>query len=539
VRITAISCVNHRAIPDLQLPVSRHVVLVGPNDCGKTSLLRALDALLAGGTQQLYATFTGEVFRDSAQSLGLTVTFSDFSDDERAAFPDEIDVVPGEPGEPDAESMTVAVTATCDGDDIEIERHFVKPTGTRPVRRSHLGEIGWSFLPATRSPERELGVGRLSALRSLLSSIDLGDDETELVEMFASFNARLDGVDAVAGLRGQLASSLTELFPRTVDAQDLVVRVTSATEDDPTAHADVHLKGPDGPAKPLHRQSDGLRALTTIVVQRLAAPSPLLAVDEPEIHLHPRSQARVGSLLASQSGQCIVATHSTAVLTAFEPMDAVAMLPGRTRQLPRVASSDYRRFFAQWWTPEALEPLTARVCVLVEGPSDRILLRAVGQAVGADLDRAGCAVVVAHGAQTFKPLVRLFGAGGFDIPLAGVVDESEVPIVAGALGVESDIPSLREVGWETCVADLEDECVRRFGVERHFELITSSGIYDSVEILSRFDVGVPSEIPSADYTAWCRSRKIELALALAATMETSDAEQLAPLRDLATAIAGP
>lgn len=527
-RITAIACSNHRHIPDLEVEVRRHLVVVGPNESGKTSLLRCLDAALGGGTPQLYATFTADSVRDRAAPLTVTVTLGDFSDHERAMFADEIDVDP----QTGAERLRVQVAVTCDGEDVEVRRHFHKPGADLPVRREQLVALGWSFLPANRSPERELGVGRVSALRSLLTSLDLGPDRVELTDLVSDLNARLDGSPPVVALRELLAAHLSELFPRAVQPTELVVRLTASADDDPTTEADLHFRHTDRASTPLHRQSDGLRALTTIVVQRLATSSPVLAVDEPEIHLHPRSQARVGSLLAAPDGQRVIATHSPAVLTSFDPRDAVALLPDRARQLSHAARRDEHRFFARWWTSDALEPLTARTCVLVEGPSDRVLLLAVSRAMGLDLDRAGCAVVVAHGVQTFKPLIRLFGSAGFDVPLAGLVDLAEVPIVAGALQVEPDQAALAAARFQTCRDDLEEECVRALGVERHFELATSSGLWDHREVLQRFDVTTPGDLPALGYIDWCRTGKIETALALASALTEDDALALTSLTRL-------
>ena len=386
--------------------------------------------------------------------------------------------------------------------------------------------VGWVLLPASRSPERELGSGRKSALRQLVGSVDLGDDQERLVEMVADLNANLNAADAVVALRTTLAADLDDLFPHPVRADDLVMRLTSASEDDPRDQADLHLRQPEGASTPLHRQSDGLRAMTTIVVQRLARTAQVLGIDEPEIHLHPRSQARIGQLLAAGSGQRIVATHSPPVLAAFPPTDAVALLPDGYRQLEVERVTEQPRLFAQWWTDNALEPLTARTVLLVEGPSDRLLVRSAATRLGTDLDHLGCAVVVAHGAAGFHPLLKLFGPRGFGLHIFGLVDAAELPIAAAALGVDPDETKLQAARFEVSHEDLEDECVRALGVPRHLELLVASGLFDRTPTVRQFGVTDSKDIDAARYLAWCRAKKLEVAAALASELEPGDVTRI-------------
>jgi hypothetical protein len=93
-----------------------------------------------------------------------------------------------------------------------------------------------------------------------------------------------------------------------------------------------------------------------------------------------------------------------------------------------------RKFRHHSWLDSALEPLTARALVAVEGISDRVLLHALARAVGLDLDQAGISVVVVNGATNFGSPLKLFGTAGFDIAILTVVDEAEAAIVAGVLG---------------------------------------------------------------------------------------------------------
>lgn len=63
-RLTRLQVHNHSRLVDLEVEVREHLVLVGANDVGKSSLLRCLDLLMGASTAQLYSRITSDDFRD-------------------------------------------------------------------------------------------------------------------------------------------------------------------------------------------------------------------------------------------------------------------------------------------------------------------------------------------------------------------------------------------------------------------------------------------------------------------------------------------
>src|SRR4051812_40950080 len=94
-RIARIRVSNHRSVPDLDAEVREHLVLVGPNESGKTSLLRLLDGTLRGSLGALYNLIEPAQVRDAAHPLDLELEFSDFTDEDKASLPDQIEALPG------------------------------------------------------------------------------------------------------------------------------------------------------------------------------------------------------------------------------------------------------------------------------------------------------------------------------------------------------------------------------------------------------------------------------------------------------------
>ena len=68
-RLTSVAIRNHTRVADLYIEVRRHLVLVGTNDSGKTSILRCLDLLLGANQGALYTSITADDVRDSVQDM--------------------------------------------------------------------------------------------------------------------------------------------------------------------------------------------------------------------------------------------------------------------------------------------------------------------------------------------------------------------------------------------------------------------------------------------------------------------------------------
>nr|WP_249420615.1 AAA family ATPase [Rhabdothermincola salaria] len=449
------------------------------------------------------------------------IEFRDFTEDEKASLPEQIEVLPDS-----AQRLRLLLRATPDpaGDEVALERVFIKPGLAIAATAAHLECVGWTLLPAGRSPDRELGAGRRSAIGGLLGSVDLGASLSEIVSAVENLHGVVHDAPALVKLRESLASALGELLPRGVEADDLVLELPRADAHAPLADVDVKLKHGTAP-RPLRDQSDGVRAMSTVAIQLLArGGARIIAVDEPEIHLHPRAQARTGSMLRDKAGQAVIATHAPAVLTQFSPMHAVAFVGGACRQLSVEPFHDEPKAADQWWTTPTLEPLTSRCVVLVEGVADRVMVEACAIALGFDFDRLGIVVAAVNGAGGFKMALRLFGAQGFGVPLVGLVDLSEADDVAKYLGINrSEVPG---AGFLICDPDLEMECVRGLGAEAHARRLIATGFFKESAICAGNSVAGLASLQNEPYAAWCRTRKTEVAAALASELTKSDASSL-------------
>lgn len=529
-RVNHIKIHNHAKVPDLDVAVRDHLVVVGANDSGKTSLLRSLDALFRSTMSELYR-WSADTLRDPSRPLTIEAELIDFDDDDRATLADEIELVPGEHGRFN-ERLVLRLSVEAPPDDQEarvVQRRFVKDGFSCAVRADHLRAIAWSFLRAARSADVELG-GRSGAVRALLREVELGSDADALLLASQAFGKAVKDAESLEGLRGRVAKALDDLYPYSIEASDIEVALPNSSESDLLADVDLHLTR-DGRRTSLSGQSDGLRALSTVAMHRLAKRSArIIGIDEPELHLHPRSQALLGSLLRADGGQVILATHSPQILSAFRPSDILVLTGlGASQCIDRSLDEDWR-FLQHQWLDATLEPLTSRAVILVEGVSDRILVHAVARALGRPLDQAGISLIAVHGATAFKPVHRLLGARGFNLTIFTLVDAEESPIAASAIGCDES--ELADHRVSVCHADLEEECVTALGIERHVALLDASGLITERAIRGALRVTSVSNIDIETYVRWCRNDKVRVAAALADQLTDSDASAIATLADL-------
>ncbi|NUR31327.1 MAG: AAA family ATPase, partial [Catenulispora sp.] len=213
---------NYGRLQDLDIEVRRHLVLVGANDVGKTSLLRMVQAVLSLSIGQLYQTFAPSDLRDVNKPLVVEVVLEGFTPEEKTLFHREIDVSP----DGHRETLTVRLEVALDEDpeQVVVRRWFPGRGDERPPTRDQMDAFAWRYLPATRGTGGSQLDGPTSAMRALLESIDLGAERQELAGMLEDFNAKLGSSTTLTKLREDVAEQLSRAMPRQVDADHLAVR---------------------------------------------------------------------------------------------------------------------------------------------------------------------------------------------------------------------------------------------------------------------------------------------------------------------------
>lgn len=312
---------NHSRLQDLELEVRRHMVLIGPNDVGKSSLLRCLNLLLGASTAQLYNQITLDDLRDPGLPLSVEADLCGFSDDEKALFADEITVDPT--GEAEL-TLTVRLEATFDDNEtLSINRTVPNKNIGRQISREQLRAIGWTLLNAN-DRARTLDDDRRTLLDEVLAGVELGDEQDRFDNLLGAIGEQLQNSNVLSDLRGQMSSQLSTALPERIDRDDLTFIPGAIANDDVLNGVRLQVHG-----KSIGDQSDGKRALYAIALYDLVSNGAnIVAIDEPEIHLHPSSQRSLARLLKDGDNQKIIATHSSDIVSAFDPELIVSVRDG-------------------------------------------------------------------------------------------------------------------------------------------------------------------------------------------------------------------
>ena len=532
-RLSRIEIVNHSRVHDLDLRIRRHAVIVGANDVGKSSILRMLNLLLGTSTAGLYRELTTEDLRDPEQPLIVNAWWKDFTDEIRRLFPSEISVDMDQV----SESLWIQMRVELDPEDTEtvtVQRWFPESSHKRAPSREQLEAFGWRYLRATRGSS--MVEGKHSPIRTLLAAANLGTSEENLRCLLNQFNKELDNNQSVSELLQRIANHLSRSMPRTVSKDDFTIRTVTDPADDVLQDVTMLLNR-DGSHVSLMKQSDGVRQLMSMTLFDLAeGAANVLAIDEPEIHLHPTSQRTVADLLSGNGNQKIIVTHSPYILHRFDPSEIIAVNRyGECRQITTEKQlSKVEKVRAHWWSPRLLEALTAQFVILVEGDADRVIVEAVAEKLGIELDRLGAVVVELHGADKFKNVFPLLGPDGFGPTLLGLVDKKESGSWSNAFkGKERTIVNKKIFVSEV---DLEDEYSRALGGPAVARALISGSLCREQGILQSTEAKKIEEISAEAAAEFCRGKKVEAATCVSEALTSEKAEKIGSVARLLHAL---
>lgn len=416
--LSRIEVQNFRGLSALDVELAPATVLVGPNSCGKTTVLHAVQLACSAlnfaferraidedkqedGWLTLYS---DKPIRDDQQFLPTTRWYELFSDADpdkaikiRLHFSEEHAIkqiyVDLHVGRADALRMTVAIQAAKEH---SLRAQFESAAPGRGRRRAELHaalleQIG-SHLPRAVFIPAFYGVVREEEYRSR-----------------AAVEAQLQG-----GQQGQVVRNLLVRLESLEDLNDflalagLQARVDSCTpqqKTDTTRYLEVLFRDRNGPLE-LSSAGTGLASMLALYaairnsrVANVQGRAVLFMFDEPEAHLHPRLQgevaARLLEMVTKAGAQLLCATHSVEMINRLgrDPRALVLRIDrDRGGQVRTLYSEEERMDDLSAWcdlSPFAqLNLLSTRRIVFFEGPSDyKILRRCAELHLGSDPSR--------------------------------------------------------------------------------------------------------------------------------------------------------
>ncbi|WP_164962558.1 ATP-dependent endonuclease [Rubrivivax sp. JA1026] len=428
--LTSLRIEHYRGIKALELALGPTTVLVGENNCGKTTVLHALRACLytlrSAGRASPFEEF--DLHFDSkaadpttAPPIVITLTFEEANPGE---WSDEVEQRLGGDG------GVIALMPPDDRSRVQLRVTAQYSPVTQEI------ETVFEFLDAAGNPLPAKNRSRLTGLQQLrplfyLSALrDAGKEFSRTSQFWSPFvkNSQIDDATKVAietqledinaqiieahgtfkGVREHLAK-VQELVA--LGGQDVVsVDAVPARVFDMLNRTQVSIASSTGARLPIGRHGEGTQSLTVLMLfdaflkselarkQGVKESKPIVALEEPEAHLHPNAVRALWKTIDDIDGQKLVATHSGDLLSEVDVYSIrrlykkdgkvqVGALPHGLLDERQSQKFDYfvRRtrgelFFSRTW-------------LLVEGETDVIILSGAARALGIELEQAAVRIV--------------------------------------------------------------------------------------------------------------------------------------------------
>ena len=419
-RVSAVHIENFRGIKDLNLELGPVTVLIGENNSGKTSVLAALRRCLQDVGHRRRVAFDAFDFHlpdrgsepSSADPIRIEVTLSDDIgeewDDELVGRLNRASVL--QVDDDGRNQVRLRVECRYDPATREFTQDwcFLDLKGARlsrvPARAlARVREaIHYYYLTALRDAARHFDP-RGPFWRPFLQDSQLPQERKAEIEQklrevndlvvsshasFGQVRAGLGRVQSVVPLASGEAVSIEAVPGRMFDM---------------LAKAQVQLGTTTGAKIPLGRHGEGTQSLAVLMLfsaflEARAEGAAVLALEEPEAHLHPSAIRSLWALVKGFHGQKLISTHSGDLLaeTDIHDIRRLVRTPAGIRafQVSRdlLSSEDTRKFNYQIRRARGAL-LFARCWLLVEGQTETWVYPAAARAHNLNLHREGIRLV--------------------------------------------------------------------------------------------------------------------------------------------------
>jgi len=489
-RLTEIKIENFRGVRSLHLPLGGLTVLLGENNAGKSTVLEAIRIVLSRGfgsrragqfSEYDFHLVDANATPQTAQPIKIMLHFAGEQENE---WPDAIiqqmdDVIQLDTNGLNHIWLQVEGAFKPDSASFETSWAFLNSSGVELVlkKASSLNLITrfvpLFFLSALRDASQEFGQ-RGQFWSGFLKSIQLPDGKREeLEQMLQEINSSVIGANAGLAEVTQKLAEAKRLVP--LDATNPVVLEAIPTRVfDMVGKIQVHLKSISGAKLPLHRHGEGTQSLSVLMLfQAFAAANlaeayapesiPILALEEPEAHLHPSAIRSLGSFLEDMPGQILVSSHSGDLVSRVPIMSLRRLykINGETR-VGRVEGNSL--------TPREIQAIDYNICLtrgyylfsrcwlLVEGESDFHIMPLIFEALGQSQDTVSFSVLeISQVIDKGEPFIKFAKALGIEWFLMADGDAEGVGYVSRAQSYLAPGENLTDRARNLTHLDIEHE----------------------------------------------------------------------------------
>ncbi len=343
IKITEVRIRNFRSLKEVDVSLDWLTVLIGENNAGKTSFLDALFAAIGVGRHNI---LIGDIYLAQSETkvpknreviIDLLIRPTDNSGNIIDTFPDGSYWIElygdGISQDDDDGKEFVAIRTQMRWDategGYEIERKFLGDW-QNPIRLDKSKVIGsvsayqikplaLYLLDAKRDIEEEFQ-SRNSFWYKLISDLGLENEQIDIIE--EALDRINEDIISGSGVLGHIQKHLNDLY-KTIGGDRESVSITPIPRHlrDLSKGIDVNYSTKGAQSFPLARHGMGTRSLAAVLTfraymtwkQEIAKDNnihPILALEEPESHLHPQAQRALFKQIEDIPGQRVISTHS-------------------------------------------------------------------------------------------------------------------------------------------------------------------------------------------------------------------------------------
>jgi len=433
-QISRLKIENFRGIETASIILSKHSVLIGDNNTGKTTILEAIDLVLGPDRlnrtppidehdfyQGKYITHVSatevaeghaaEDAEDAAVSddqvacniaveaprIEIEVTIADLTEEQKGRFGDYTEFwatetntfyVETNPEGIDAASITEALRVTFIGcydpeeDDFEGKTYFTRSLseGDRPVWFSKKDKqiCGFLYLRSLRTGSRALSLERGSLLDIIMRLKEVRPQMWEdTIGKLASYSVASDPVIGISGVLESINSALKKYVPKEWGIEPHL-KVSNLTREHLRKVITAFIATGEGShAAPFYRQGTGtINMLVLAMLSQIAQDKQnvIFAMEEPETAIPPYAQKRIVHEIRKLASQTIFTSHSPYVLEEFTLDETIVLardVHGALRRSQiRLPDSVKPKRYRQEFRTRFCEGLLARRIMVAEGATE-------------------------------------------------------------------------------------------------------------------------------------------------------------------------